>query len=943
MCEPPKLSTCLNWPARLPSGCVNSMRKPPPDNNTIGPQIVVWSHQTCNMETDALCLIGTSIVNEHACCPLPTTASEAAAYGRNNAAGGDTRVSRKAVRIWYDYHKDEIVVERIGASEAWIAVSENSVKPSEAVASLIPLAPGVSTRANPSSVLHLVKGEITCCFAYRKKSEVPSRSRYPSQSQTLTQPASAEVYHRSPHDEEVRVSSAAKRRRTLHGAEMLAAGALQAGLKPFQNIHITILKAGPSISSVKLGIWKRSVESLGGELQETQQPFDLLSYKKDESMQARSPSGCRVIILLDEALTLNKLKALKCHIPDDFQHVAAHLKVELHSPRWLISSLEAHKPLPSKDLTWEPAVEIKLEAATEAKSALTPAASLLTKSAFLKQAASSQLARLASRTLSTLPPSRAHEEVNPFSDTVDHFYPRSAHSEIVQKSKPFISEHPPIKYDASALPIVERPAGCYQWDRGSVPAEYTPWLYSLGDELARVGTTEGIPPLPCPFSAADITRINAGIMKTAPWLTLAIPTEETSDVHAKLPPPPVSERPMINPYGLVYRPNYNSHVTDALAPLLSVYHSMPNTVSEDYTIKHKQLEAAVGMISCLGKKLETADDLKGLPTLEAKTITKVDEILRSGDLGRATSYNTDVRANTLREFCKVHSIGPTEAQRLYDAGARTLEDLREKYFHLLKPQARGNLKYVEACGSRVTREESDTVEEIVSHHLYAINPGSLCRTVGSYRRGKPTSADIDLFVGVPSNQLPAKIMEALHAALWSAGLLKDDLHWGARSESDGVMHDVTFRRDKDVDSSSGAEDVQGPESGLLMGTGFENSASILYLGVCIMPGTKDTLRRIDIKCVRLHQMPAALLQWTGNIVFNRTLRHYAHGLGLDLNELGIYHRATRQALAVGAVRHHVEMKGVPLRSEFDIFSYLGLHYIPPEQRNCADLSCAFPA
>jgi hypothetical protein len=121
-------------------------------------------------------------------------------------------------------------------------------------------------------------------------------------------------------------------------------------------------------------------------------------------------------------------------------------------------------------------------------------------------------------------------------------------------------------------------------------------------------------------------------------------------------------------------------------------------------------------------------------------------------------------------------------------------------------------------------------------------------------------------------------------------------------------------------------------------------------------------RRIDLVCFARHMLPYALIQWTGNTIVNRSLRLYANYLGFDLSDIGLvwapaathateahYQRGRKgppppaqvcrelrfrpvslQQLASLQARH-----GLPIAaSEFDVFSQLGLRFIPPNRRAC---------
>lgn len=112
--------------------------------------------------------------------------------------------------------------------------------------------------------------------------------------------------------------------------------------------------------------------------------------------------------------------------------------------------------------------------------------------------------------------------------------------------------------------------------------------------------------------------------------------------------------------------------------------------------------------------------------------------------------------------------------------------------------------------------------------------------------------------------------------------------------------------------------------------------------MCRISGTAGArICRIDIKCVAREYYACALLQWTGGTFLNRTMRAYSNNLGWDLGELGMHPMAMKDAFTVGPTRH-VDVKGLRgLHTEYDVFAFLGLQFIPPEQRDCIGLRCCY--
>ena len=91
-----------------------------------------------------------------------------------------------------------------------------------------------------------------------------------------------------------------------------------------------------------------------------------------------------------------------------------------------------------------------------------------------------------------------------------------------------------------------------------------------------------------------------------------------------------------------------------------------------------------------------------------------------------------------------------------------------------------------------------------------------------------------------------------------------------------------------------------------------------FMGVCKY--TKGyPIRRIDIRYVDKERLAFAMLYFTGSGEFNMKMRSYALKKGYSINEYAIKDKKTG-----------VEVSGI--KTERDIFKFLGLSYVPPAKR-----------
>ena len=99
-------------------------------------------------------------------------------------------------------------------------------------------------------------------------------------------------------------------------------------------------------------------------------------------------------------------------------------------------------------------------------------------------------------------------------------------------------------------------------------------------------------------------------------------------------------------------------------------------------------------------------------------------------------------------------------------------------------------------------------------------------------------------------------------------------------------------------------------------------------GVSRLPGGLH--RRLDLLCVPWKERGAALIYFTGNDIFNRSLRLLASKKGMGLNQRGLFKDTLRGSGRVKLTRGLC----IASESEREIFEILGVPWRPPELRNC---------
>ena len=332
----------------------------------------------------------------------------------------------------------------------------------------------------------------------------------------------------------------------------------------------------------------------------------------------------------------------------------------------------------------------------------------------------------------------------------------------------------------------------------------------------------------------------------------------------------------------------NTKVADILAELGEIYKS---ALRDEY--RGKQYNQAANALRALNFEVTSTDQCDSIPMLSKKTskIRKyVGEILSFGKLKALDEMKQRPDVKACLELTGVHGIGPVTAHKLFLKGYTSVADLRRAPKGTLsEPQSIG-LKYVEEFKERIPREEVSVLATAVREAANTFMDDEVhCYCVGSFRRGRSSSGDIDVLVECRDESRMTDLL--MH--------ILNDLRPGGKSPRSGILTDD-----------------------LLVG-------DVTYMGVARLQRPLDDSdtkppvhRRMDIKIYHSAQLPTALLYFPGSMRFNRSMRLWAKLKGFNLQDKGLY-----------ADREQAEMSRISVTSEEDVFTALGLDYVSPERRD----------
>ncbi|XP_061376565.1 DNA polymerase lambda [Gastrolobium bilobum] len=331
-------------------------------------------------------------------------------------------------------------------------------------------------------------------------------------------------------------------------------------------------------------------------------------------------------------------------------------------------------------------------------------------------------------------------------------------------------------------------------------------------------------------------------------------------------------------------PDLNKNITEIFGKLVNIYRALGDDRRSFSYYK------AIAVIEKLPFKIESADQIKNLPSIGKSMKDHIQEIITTGKLSKLEHFETDEKVRTISLFGEVWGIGPATSLKLYEKGHRTLDDLRNDE-SLTNAQKLG-LKYFDDIRQRIPRHEAQEMEHILQNVGENVLPGVVIICGGSYRRGKATCGDIDIIITHPDGTSHKGFLPKFVKHLKDMNFLREDLIFSTHSE-------------------------EGTDSGV-----------DTYFGFCTYPG-RELRHRIDLKVYPRDIYAFGLIAWTGNDVLNRRLRLQAESKGFRLDDTGLF-PATQGS---GGKRGAKGSASLKFYTEKEVFDFLGFPWLEPHERN----------
>lgn len=324
--------------------------------------------------------------------------------------------------------------------------------------------------------------------------------------------------------------------------------------------------------------------------------------------------------------------------------------------------------------------------------------------------------------------------------------------------------------------------------------------------------------------------------------------------------------------------------------------------------------------------------LEGIKGFGKSVMKKVMEFFTTGgSCERIRQFTCDKTRIAIRNMMNIWGVGRVKAKMLVEDGFTDImqirQALKEKNLVLTRNALIG-VDYYEDFNEKMCRSEVSAIRDICFECCTEKFPNCELTATGSFRRGESHCSDVDIIIldREYETSTPKGALWWLVDKLMREGHIAHHLtHWDHDTNEMEVANNPTFRDDANDSNSnpSGRNLSEGADIFIGKISGVQS-----YMGVFNSPRFSGKKRRIDIKFYPYEERAFAFLYFTGNTLFNRSMRQYA----TKVKAMKLSNRDLRPIL-----REPFSL-GQPLKAstEKDIFDILGLVYRDPSQRDGFD-------
>ena len=306
------------------------------------------------------------------------------------------------------------------------------------------------------------------------------------------------------------------------------------------------------------------------------------------------------------------------------------------------------------------------------------------------------------------------------------------------------------------------------------------------------------------------------------------------------------------------------------------------------SFKTREYTDTIKAISEFDGKINSINDVENILKKSGKknpkkTLEKIQEIINTGTHTLVEEAKKDSKILSVSNLTKVYSIGIKKALELYNKyNLITGEDLQKQIIktpNILHNKQKIGLKYYDDLNERIPKKEMDDYNNVLKSIVRFLNVDINFSINGSYRRNMATSGDIDVLIS--SNNKDAR--KDFIFCLKKQNIIKETLADGSKK----------------------------------------------FMGISKIEGY-DKYRHIDIIECNPDEYAFAQLYFTGSGGFNTKMRSIALDKGYSMNEYCLSNKFTKKSVSKDEIFKKIEKNC--FESELDIFNFLDIEYVLPENR-----------
>ena len=330
--------------------------------------------------------------------------------------------------------------------------------------------------------------------------------------------------------------------------------------------------------------------------------------------------------------------------------------------------------------------------------------------------------------------------------------------------------------------------------------------------------------------------------------------------------------------------DHKQNIIDIFEQMYEFHSKLGNEGNNKTPFRAMGYRKALNGLKAYNGQIHKVTDAKGISGIGAKFEEKIGEIIKTGTLSTLEEIKKDPKIKAKQEFQEIMGIGPKFAQELVNKhNIKTIKELKAAYkngkIKLNHDQLQG-IKYKNQLKKRIPRSELEKWRDTIQKELENQKIPITACLVGSYILGKKDSGDIDIMV-FPTSGSGSK--------------------WKNKQKYIDIFLD-SFKKYIVYMISRG-------QSKIMMLIKQNKKGAIV--------------RHMDLVFIEKDEVPWWLLYFGSDVTFSRKIRAFASKKGYKLNEKGLFRKLKNG-----------KFKRVDFdpKTEEEIFEYLGLDYIEPQNR-----------